>query len=105
MSTKTQTNATANETQTPTNPSWVTQPLQNLTSQITALNNVPASTYVAPQGALQQQANTQGASTLGTVNPNYGTASGLFSGNSSANLSPATSLLNAGSSADLGAAN
>jgi hypothetical protein len=74
------------QTQTPTNPSWVTQPLQDLTSQITALGNVSPTSYVAPQSALQLQANQQGASTLGGTNPDFGTAAGLF--NSNASVSP-----------------
>jgi len=77
-STKTNSKTTSTATQTPTNPSWVTQPLQNLTSQITALGNVPATSYVAPQSALQIQANNQGAATLSGTNPAYSKAGGLF---------------------------
>lgn len=80
--TKTNQSTSANQTTTPQNPSWVTQPLQNLTGQITALNNVPASSYVAPQGALQNEANANGASTLTGTNPNYTGAAGLINGNS-----------------------
>lgn len=89
MSKTTKTNQTTSQsqTQTPVNPDWVTNPLKGLTSQITALNGVPASNYVAQQGALQQQANSQGASSLTPGNPNYTGAAGLISGNSSVNPS------------------
>lgn len=85
MAATTKTNATTNQsaTQTPTNPSWVTAPLQALTGQIGALNNVPATNYVAPQGALQTQANDQGSSTLTGTNPNYTGAAGVINGNAS----------------------
>jgi hypothetical protein len=77
VSSTTQTNQTQSLSNTtmPVTPSWVTTPLQGLTSQITALGAVPASTYVAPQSALQNQANSAAASTLTGTNPNY-TAAG-----------------------------
>jgi hypothetical protein len=89
MSTTTKTNqsTSANQTQTPINPAWVTQPLQNLTGQIENLNNTPATSYVAPQGPLQLQANDQGSKTLTSTNPNYTGAASLISGNSSVNPS------------------
>jgi hypothetical protein len=89
MSSSTKTNSSSNSsaTQTPTNPSWVTQPLQGLTSDITALGNVNPQSYVAPQSSLQVQANNQGAATLSTPNPAFSTASGLF-GSAASGVSP-----------------
>lgn len=87
-------NATQAQTQTPTNPSWVTQPLQSMASTITSLGSVPATSYVAPQTALQTQANTQGAATLGGTDPNFDKAAGMFSGNSSLSPSSIQSYLN-----------
>ncbi|HEX4198750.1 MAG TPA: hypothetical protein VHZ26_15035 [Caulobacteraceae bacterium] len=83
MSSTTKTNqaSTLSQTQMPVTPSWVAQPLQGLTSQITALGAVPASSYVAPQSALQQQANAAAASTLTGTNPNYAAAANDISGN------------------------
>ena len=84
MSTTTKTNQTTatNDTQTPINPPWVTQPLQSLTGQIENLNNTPATSYVAGQTPLQTQANAQGSSTLQGTNPNYTGAAGVINGNS-----------------------
>jgi hypothetical protein len=85
MGTSTTTSATQkndNQTQTPVVPSWITQPLQSDVSNITALGNVPATSYVAPQGALQTQANSQASVTDTGTNPNYTTAGGQIAANS-----------------------
>lgn len=97
--------STSNATQTPTNPDWVTQPLQSDVSNIMALSNVPASSYVAPQTALQLQANQQGADTLSGTNPNYGAASAGFSGNSSINAGDISGFLSPYLSQVLGTTN
>ena len=96
MSKTTNTNQTTaqNSTQTPINPPWVTQPLQNLTGQIENLNSVPATNYVAQQGALQQEANAQGAKTLTGTNPNYTGAAGIIGGNSSVGGSQIANFMN-----------
>ncbi|HZC15655.1 MAG TPA: hypothetical protein VE309_02735 [Caulobacteraceae bacterium] len=88
MSSTTHSNQTStlSQTQIPVTPSWVAQPLQSLTSQITALGAAPASSYVAPQSALQQQANAAASSTLTGANPNYAAAAGDISG--AASLTP-----------------
>lgn len=85
MSSTTKTNQTTSQSQsdTPTNPNWVTGPLQNLTGQIEALNKGGPGQYVAQQTDLQKQANAQGSATLTGTNPNYTGASGIISGNSS----------------------
>ena len=82
MSTTTKTNSTTNQsqTQTPTNPSWVQAPLQNLTSQITALGAVPASTYVAPENASQTAALSGASALANSTNPNFTSASGILKG-------------------------
>jgi hypothetical protein len=84
MASTSRTNATqtTNQTQTPSVPSWITDPLQQQTANISALSNVPATSYVAPQGALQQQANQQGADTLSGTNPNYTAGSNTIAANS-----------------------
>ena len=84
MSTSTSTKAaTSSSTATPTVPSWITQPLQSDVSNISALGNVPASSYVAPQTGLQLQANQQGADTLSGTNPNYTAGAANIAANSS----------------------
>jgi hypothetical protein len=96
MSSTTQSNQTStlSQTQMPVTPSWVTQPLQGLTSQITALGAVPASSYVAPQSALQQQANSAASSTLTGTNPNYAAAANAISGNAALTPGAISSYLN-----------
>lgn len=96
MSTTTKSNSTSQSqaTQTPTNPAWVTQPLQDLTSRISSLGNADPASYVAGQSPLQLQANSQGASTLQGTNPNFTAASGLINGNSSLDPSTIASWMN-----------
>ena len=80
---KSNSSTNSNSTQTPTNPSWITQPLQSDVGNIMALGNVPASSYVAPQTGLQLQANQQGADTLSGTNPNYTAGAANIAANSS----------------------
>ncbi len=85
MSTSKTTSATqqsTNATQTPVVPSWLTTPLQSQVSNISALSDVPASSYVAPQTAMQTQANALGATNAASTNPNYTTAAGTIGANS-----------------------
>ena len=69
-------NSTSNSstTTTPNNPSWVTDPIQNLIGQISGLGATNPQNYVAPASSLQQQAFGQGAASLGNVNGNFGDA-------------------------------
>lgn len=106
MSQSKSTNATStNETQTPSVPSWITSPIQSQVSNIGALSNVPASSYVAPQSALQVQANNQGASTLSGTNSNYTTAANTIGANANVGSSQINSFLNPYLSQVLGTTN
>lgn len=70
-------NQTTHQVQTPTNPDWVTSPLQGLTGDIGNLSSANPTSFVAGLDPLQIRANTS-ASGLG-VPSNYGTASGILS--------------------------
>jgi hypothetical protein len=71
-------NQTTHNVATPTNPDWVTQPVQSLAGQIGNLSNLDPYSLVAGPNALQ----TQAAGTLSGLsannNPAYSSASGLF---------------------------
>lgn len=78
------TTSTQNTTQntssssTPTNPSWVTDPIQNLVGQIGQLGSTNPQNYVAGPSGLQQQAFGQGAGSLGGISNNFGEAVGAI---------------------------
>lgn len=103
--TKSNSTSTANQTTTPSVPSWITDPLQSQVSNISALSDVPASSYVAPQSALQVQANNQGASTLSGTNSNYTTAANTIGANANVGSSQINSFLNPYLSQVLGTTN
>lgn len=62
---KTTTTQNSTQTTTPNNPSWITDPIQNLVGQIGGLGSTNPQNYVAPASGLQQQAFGQGSQTLG----------------------------------------
>lgn len=72
-------NSTSNNTVTPTNPSWVTDPIQGLVGQISQLGSTNPQNYVAPASGLQSQAWGQGAATLGGASNNFNEAVGAIS--------------------------
>lgn len=65
---KTTTTQNQTSTTTPNNPSWVTDPIQNLAGQIGSLGQTNPQNYVAPASSLQQQAFGQAGS---LANPNW----------------------------------
>lgn len=79
MSSKSTTNQTTHQTVTPTNPDWVTQPVQTLAGQIGDLSSLDPYSLVAGPNALQ----TQAAGELSGLSPNngaYTNANDLFQG-------------------------
>lgn len=103
MSSSSTTNQTTHQTVTPTNPDWVTQPVQTLAGQIGGLSNLDPYSLVAGRNALQ----TQAAGTLAGLsgnNPAYGNASGLFQGlmnTSTPQVSPVSATATTGTAASL----
>lgn len=94
---KTTTTQNSTQTTTPNNPSWVTDPIQSLTGQISQLGSTNPQSYVTGPSTLQQQAFGQGGQTLGNVSGLFGDARGavdsatsaqtpMISGNLSASL-------------------
>jgi hypothetical protein len=69
-------NETTHQVVTPTNPDWITNPVQSLTQRIGGLSNLDPESLVAGADPLQMQA-ARGAASLGLA-PAYAQASDLF---------------------------